>query len=584
MWNDIDWNNIQHYIRRIQHRIYKARQKNNTRLVHWLQKHLISTKSAKIMAVHQVTTLNKGKMTMGVDKQLALTAREKAKLVETLSLNGTANPIGPLKSYAFFSRRRRSAQARKAPVCKKRILRLGKLQKRPLGPALNADPTIRDRAKQALAKLALEPEWEAKFEANCYGFRPGRRPHDAIEAIFTCLHYNKPKHVYDADIEKCFDKINHEALIKKLQTFPQMRKQIKAWLEARIMENTKGEDEQPIVNKEGTPQGGIISPLLANIALHGLEDYLKEHVADLKPSYQGGQSKWDKKRALGVIRYANGFVLMHSDKHILESCISETKRWLKSYGLEISNAKSELRDGREGFNFLGFQIIQVRKIKAERYKVKIIPNKKSRENVLEKVKQVIQHNKAASSYQLIRKTAPIIIDWANYYKYCECSKIFGKLDHHIFLKLRAWAFRRGASPRHSRHNIKEKYFPSGKTYFYDGRKHLDNWVLVGKEKGLKGVIRENFLPRMSWTHSSKFVKVKGHKSPFDNQQLYWTLRTDKYSSYSLRMRRLLREQKGKCGICQKQFDQTYPYQPTLRNRSHCPELSTTKGVKKSFAF
>lgn len=165
MWNDIDWTRTQNYIRRIQHRIYKARLNDNERLVHWLQKHLINTKSAKIMAVHQVTTLNKGRKTAGVDKQIILTAsgKKKMELAESLNLNGTAQPI------------------RRAWIPKP-----GKEEKRPLGI-----PTIRDRAKQALAKLALEPEWEAVFENNSYGFRPGRRPHDAIEAIFACLHYNR---------------------------------------------------------------------------------------------------------------------------------------------------------------------------------------------------------------------------------------------------------------------------------------------------------------------------------------------------------------------------------------------------------
>lgn len=524
MWNEVDWNQTRDYLRRIQYRIYKAEQNQNHRLVIWLQKQLVQSKAAKIMAVHQVTTLNKGRKTSGVDKQTILSAREKARLAASISLNGTANPIRRVW-----------------------IPKPGKTQLRPLGI-----PTIRDRAKQALAKFALEPQWEAKFEPNSFGFRPARRSHDAIEAIFSCLHYNRPKYVYDADIEKCFDKINHQALIEKLNTFPQMRKQVKAWLEARVMDNVKGDDEQPTINKQGTPQGGVISPLLANIALHGLEDHLKLHVAALKPPYKGGHSKRDKRRALGVIRYADDFVLIHRDKQILQSCISETERWLKSIGLEINTGKSELRDGREGLNFLGFQVIQVRKKTADRYKVKMIPSKQAQKNVLEKAKQVIQHNKAASSYFLIKKLAPIIVGWANYYKYCECSKIFGKLDHLIFQKLRAWAFRRDT--KHGRRVIKEKYFPSGKTYLYDGSKHQDNWVLVGKTKGHGDKIQENYLPRMSWIHSRKFVKVKGSKSPYDNDQLYWTLRTDKYSTLSLRARRLLRAQGGKCALCHKMFD------------------------------
>ena len=518
MWNEVDWNKTRNYLRRVQYRIYKAEQKKNHKLVIWLQKQLANAKAAKIMAVHQVTTLNKGRKTSGVDKQLILSPREKAKLANSIALNGTAGPIKRVW-----------------------IPKPGKTQLRPLGI-----PTIRDRAKQALAKLALEPQWEAKFEPNSYGFRPARRPHDAMEAIFSCLHYNRPKYVYDADIEKCFDKINHNALILKLDTFAQMRKQIKAWLEAGVMENVQASDERPTVNKQGTPQGGVISPLLANVALHGLENHLKEHVATLKPAYFGGHSKRDKQRALGVIRYADDFVLIHRDKLILQSCMQETERWLKRMCLDINTGKSELRDCREGFNFLGFQTIQVRKEKSEGYKVKIIPSKQARKNILEKVKQIIQHSKAASSYLLIKRLAPVIVGWANYYKYCECSKIFGKLDHEIFQKLRAWAFRRDT--KHGRRIIKEKYFPSGRTYVYDGSKHRDNWVLVGKTKGLDDQTRENFLPRLGWIHSRKFVKVQGSKSPYDNDQLYWMLRTHKHSTYSLPVRRLLRAQGGKCAL------------------------------------
>ena len=486
MCNEVDWNQTRHYLRRIQYRIYKAEQNQNHRLVIWLQKQLVQSKAAKIMAVHQVTTLNKGRKTSGADKQTCLSAREKARLAASICLNGTANAIKRVW-----------------------IPKPGKTQLRPLGI-----PTIGDRAKQALAKFALEPQWEAKFEPNSFGFRPARRPHDAIEAIFSCLHYNTPKYVYDADIEKCFDKINHQALIEKLNTFPQMRKQLKAWLEAGVMHYVKGDDEQPTINKQATPQGGVISPLLANIALHGLEEHLKRHVAALKPSYKQGHSKRDKRRALGVIRYADDFVLIHKDKQILQSCISETERWLKSIGLEINTGKSELRDGREGLNFLGFQVIQVRKKTADGYKVNMIPSKQAQKNVLEKAKQVMQHNKAASSYFLIKKLAPIMVGWANYYKYWQCSKIFGKLDHVIFQKLRPWAFRRDT--KHGRRVIQEKYFPSGKTYLYDGSKHQDNWVLAGKTKGHGDKIQENYLPRMSWIHSRKFVKVKGSKSPYDN--------------------------------------------------------------------
>ena len=142
---------------------------------------------------------------------------------------------------------------------------LRKSEKRPLGI-----PTLRERALQALTKLALEPEWEARFEPNSYGYRPGRSPHDAVEAIFNMIRY-KSKYVLDADLAKCFDCINHKQLLKKLQTFPTLRRQIRTWLKAGVMEG-----KQLFPTSKGVPQGGVISPLLANIALHGMEERISQ--------------------------------------------------------------------------------------------------------------------------------------------------------------------------------------------------------------------------------------------------------------------------------------------------------------------
>lgn len=185
----------------------------------------------------------------------------------------------------------------------------GKVEKRPLGI-----PTIQDRAKQALCHMAFEPEWESKFEPNSYGFRPGRRPHDAIESIFLNLKQKKNKFVYDADIRKCFDQINHEALLIKMDTFPLMEQQIKSWLTAGILDELSNEPKTSIPSK-GTPQGGIISPLLCNIALNGLEEHLLNYVSNLKikPNPNTVRGKRAKIQALGFIRYADDFVIIHEN-------------------------------------------------------------------------------------------------------------------------------------------------------------------------------------------------------------------------------------------------------------------------------
>lgn len=520
-WNSIRWPLVKRRVRRIQNRIYKAKRLGKTSQVHWLQKLLINSKDAKLLAVQQVTTLNSGKKAKGVDKVKIVTAKQKMKLANSLRLDGKASAVRRVW-----------------------IPKPGKAEKRPLGI-----PTIRDRAKQALAKYALEPEWEAIFEPNSYGFRPARSAQDAIEAIFLGLHHGVPKNVFDADIRKCFDRIDHKALLEKLQTFPEMKCQIKAWLGADIMEGYANNPKDVTTPTMGTPQGGIISPLLANIALHGLENHLKNFVTGLKKPRKGAnRGSVAKKKALTIVRYADDFVLIHEDAKILRSCIEETKTWLSTVGLELNAEKSKLKDCREGFKFLGFQIIQVRK--DQKYKVKITPAKEKQAAILLRIRKLIQLNKASSAYKLISILRPVIIGWANYYKFCECSAVFSKLTHSIFQKVRAWVFRRDT--RNGRKAVKEKYFPSNQEYSFKGVTHKDDWILVGKQKSKKGTV-ENFLPHIVWVPSEKFVKVKGDKSPFDNDFVYWGVRTSKYENLSTRVQNLLKRQKGKCTLCKQNF-------------------------------
>lgn len=526
MWNDIDWGDTQKKVRKVQYRIYKAARSGHTKRVHWLQIYLINSLGAKLMAVRTVTTLNKGKRSVGVDKAKITTPQEKLKLALNLSLDGRAQPIRRVW-----------------------IPKPGKSELRPLGI-----PVIEDRAKQALAKLALEPEWEAVFEPNSYGFRPGRSAQDAIEAIFLNLHSDTPKWVYDADIRKCFDMIDHAALLDKMKTFPLMRKQLSAWLKAGVMEGyaNNADFTEILATEAGTPQGGIISPLLANIALHGLENHLKDYVASLsmKPHPGANRGAAPKKKALGVVRYADDFVLIHRNKEILELCISETHKWLTQVGLSISEEKSVLRDGREGFLFLGFQIIQVRKLNAKRWKVKIHPSRKSCLKLLTKVKDIVSKNKSVSSFALIEMLRPVIFGWANYFKYSECKKDFQTLTHKIFQKIRAWVFRRDS--RHGRKTMKQKYFPSGKTYNFDGSEHQDDWILCGTKKLKGGKVIENYLPHIVWVKSRKHVKVKGDSSPY-NAEMYWAIRSAKHSPYPLRVRTLLVRQNQICPICKRKF-------------------------------
>jgi RNA-directed DNA polymerase len=525
-WNDLKWGKLQSHVRRVQYQIYKTQKSGNTNRVHSLQRMLINSKAAKLVATHRVTTLNKGKRTAGIDKKVLLKPEEKYQLAITLSLDGQASPIRRVW-----------------------LPKPGKIEKRPLGI-----PIICDRAKQELARMALEPQWEAVFEPNSYGFRPGRGCHDAIEAIYLCLRGGNTKWVFDADIRKCFDMIDHDALLEKLDTFPLMKQQIKAWLKAGVMEGYANEPKprEILETTAGTPQGGVISPLLANIALHGLENHLKEFVTNIstKPHPGANRGKVAKSKALGVIRYADDFVLIHRNREILELCMAETQKWLAKVGLAISEEKSALRDSRNGFLFLGFQIIHVKKPTVGVYKIKIQPSKKKQADLLNKVKKIVTSNKSVSSYDLIALLRPVIIGWANYYRYCECKAVFQRLTHKIFQKIRAWVFRRDT--RNGRLKVKQKYFPSGKEYKFDGRIYRDNWILNGTKVSKKGERKVNFLPHIVWVKSIKHVKIKGDESPYSNS-IYWALRSNKNSPYNTRVTKLLQNQKQICPWCKEKF-------------------------------
>ena len=522
-WDKVEWRQSYRHVRSIQKRIFKSSKLGDKGKMRFLQKLLIRNPHAKLIAVHQVTTLNKGKRTAGIDNVLLTTGKEKMELARSIHLNGNATMVQRVW-----------------------IPKSGKTEKRPLGI-----PTIRDRAKQALAKMALEPEWEAKFEAISYGFRPGRNSHDAVEAIFQHLHFNVDKYVFDADIRKCFDRIDHQALLAKLDTFPLMERQIEAWLKAGIVD-AYANTYKTSVPTAGTPQGGIISPLLANIALHGLEDHLVAFVTARdfpKPHEGAARGKRAKASALGIVRYADDFVIIHRNRDILERVMNATKEWLGDIGLEISEEKSRVRLASQSFTFLGFRFTSIKQ--GSRYRTKIVPDNENIRIVTNKTRKTIQTHKAISSYDMVERLRPILIGWGNYFQYCECKEAFRKVDNIVYQQLRAWVFRRAT--RQGRICVKENYFPSGKVYTYQGRTYKANWVLCGKKKVKPGEIRTNYLPKVSWIASKKYVKVAGRHSVFDEDTMYWVNRNTKYLTISTRVQNLLKRQKGKCALCHGTF-------------------------------
>lgn len=527
-WKTINWTQVEFRVRRYQTRIYKASRDNNSPKVRCLQKRLLRSLDAKLMAVRRVTTLNKGKRTPGIDKKIFVTDNQKGKLVQKLRLDGKASPIKRVY-----------------------IEKPGKKDKR-----LLSIPIIEDRAKQALCLLVLEPEWEARFEPNSYGFRPGRSCHDAIESIFVNLRNISGdkgfhKYILDADISKCFDKIDHNYIMTKLETIPEIENQVKAWLKADIFEEIQVSKMDYISKSiQGTPQGGIISPLLVNIALHGMENHLKDWICT-KPSFgkTNTYTKNAKRKSLAVIRYRDDFVIIHKEKSIVQEAKEEISKWLRNGpGLEFSEAKTSTVDSNEGFDFLGFSIITITR---GRPRVKIYPSRKSQTTLLVKVRNIIQKDRSASTYNLILTLRPVIIGWANYFRFSECQEVFHKLTHLIHQKLQAWVFRRDT--RNGRMKVKQRYFPNGKTYYYDGTRHQDNWTLTGKQLGKKGEMQEIWLPHMTWVKSKKWVKIKSDKSPFDGDNVYWAKRILNKGNWSIRQRKLIKRQNGYCTWCKTLF-------------------------------
>lgn len=267
-WKTINWRKAEKYIFKLQKRIYAASRCGDVKRLRKLQKTLMRSWSNRILAVRRVTVENQGKKTAGVDGIKSLSPAARLELAGRLKLTGKSEPTRRIW-----------------------IPKPGSNEKRPL-----SIPTIESRALQAVVKSVLEPEWEALFEPGSYGFRPGRSCQDAIKHIKNCIQ-TKAKYVLDADVAKCFDCINHNELLRKVNTFPSLRRQIKAWLKSGVID--KGVFT---ATSSGTPQGGILSPLLANIALHGLETVVKDYVENLAFKKL---SRMEKRRSIGVIRYAD---------------------------------------------------------------------------------------------------------------------------------------------------------------------------------------------------------------------------------------------------------------------------------------
>ncbi|BDM83672.1 group II intron reverse transcriptase/maturase [Acaryochloris marina] len=499
-WTDINWKQVQKNVYRLQTRIFKAKHRGDTKQVHRLQKLLMKSRSAKLLAVRRVTQDNQGKKTAGVDGVKSLTPEERLDLVNNLYLTGKSKPTRRVM-----------------------IPKPGTTEERPLGI-----PCMIERARQMLVKLALEAEWEAVFETNTHGFRTGRGAHDAIETIFNGIK-SKEKYVLDADISKCFDRINQEKLLTKLNTFPSLNRQIKAWLKSGVVL-----DGQLFPTNEGVPQGGTISPLLALVALYGLETAIRECINPSKTAQQ----------ELCVCFYADDFVILHKSLDVILRCKSVVEAWLKEMSLELKPSKTCIShtlipyEGKVGFDFLGFNIRQypVGKHQSGKsphgkklgFKTIIKPSKKKVALHIQKLIDTIDAYKTASQAALINKLNPIVRGWCNYYSRVCSKQTFASCDKVLFSQLRAWArYRTG------------KFNPKTLLKYWH---YIEDRLTFSTQKGMK-LISHSSIPIV------RHIKVKGNRSFFDGDVLYWSTRRGKHPELPNQVALLLKRYKGKCPAC-----------------------------------
>lgn len=495
-WNAINWRKANRAVRNLRQRIFRAAQEGNLKKVRSLQKLMLKSYSNRLVSVRRVAQINAGKYTPGMDKLVIKTPEARGKMVDVLA------HYSPWKA---------------KPARRVYIPKSGN-KLRPLGI-----PAMADRCLQSMVKNALEPAWEGRFEGISYGFRPGRSGQDAIGKIYLLARPNKAKKwVLDADIKGAFDNISHDYLLKTIGRVPG-HGLIKQWLKAGYV------DENVFYETEaGTPQGGVISPLLANIALHGMENAI-----GVKHNNRG---EIIGKRA--VVRYADDFVCFCETKEDAEQVRQMLVEWLKERGLTLSEEKTRIVHLTEGFDFLGFNIRHYPAPQTSRsgWKLLIKPSKESVQKVQKKLKELWLRANGASVQTVLLKLNPVIRGWANYFRTVVASEIFQSLD--------SWMFYRADHYTRRMHPNKSKDWRR-RTYW--GQLLLDRsdqWVFGDKQTG-------KHLVKFSWFPIERHTLVKGMASPDDpSLREYWNERLARAAKdLTLSKQKIALRQKGRCLEC-----------------------------------
>ena len=500
-WFAIDWPSVYRNVRRLQVRIVKAMKENRWNKVKALQRLLTHSYSGKVFAVRRVTE-NNGKRTPGVDGIIWKTPEDKIKAVRDLRRR-EYHPQ-PLRRVYIPKKSDRTA-------------------KRPLGI-----PTMIDRSQQALHLLALDPVIETAADKNSYGFRQQRSCADAIAQCFITLsHAPNTQWILEGDIKACFDQISHDWLLANV---PMDRTILQKWLKSGYMDKHVLHE-----TTEGTPQGGIISPALANYALDGLERLLRKKF----PEGTRLKSLGGKSASVNFIRYADDFVITSKSKEILEGRVRPAvEQFLQQRGLELSPKKTVITHVEKGFDFLGQNV--------RRYpngKLLIKPSKKNLKTFLDGIRQTIRNARGMSAADLIDLLNPKIRGWANYHRHVVSSRIFSSVDRSIFYNLWQWA--RGRHQKKTSHWLKKKYFE---------KRGTRDWCFFGETCDDQGQLHKAWLYHARSTPIRRHVKVKGEANPYDPAfETYFEEREGSYMRETFRGTRTLRylwnEQRGLCTVC-----------------------------------
>ena len=384
-WRQVDWRRVEDDVRRLRQRIFTASKAGDLARVRSLQKLMMRSRANTLHSVRRVTERNAGRLTAGVDGEVVLTPEARARLVERIE--HSAEPFKALPVRRVYIPKRG-----------------GSTKRRPLGI-----PVILDRCHQARVVSALEPEWEARFEPRSYGFRPGRGCHDAIVAIYQVVKGRSPKRQWalDADLASAFDRLAHDHILAMLGTFP-ARGMVAQWLKAGVVEQGRLHRTE-----DGVPQGGVVSPLLLNVALHGMEQ-----AAGVRYDPKG----WVRADSPVLVRYADDLVVLcHSRQDALE-VKARLANWLASRGLAFNEDKTHVVTLGDGFDFLGFNV--------RRYGAKplIKPSKAAVRRIRERLRTELRSLRGSNAHAVIKKLNPIIRGWATYYRTQVSSEIFDSLD------------------------------------------------------------------------------------------------------------------------------------------------------------